>query len=31
MNGAWLTGQTTVEFMKDEHPAEYEKRFGRKA
>jgi len=31
MNWAWLTGQTTVEFMKDEHPAEYEKRFGRKS
>jgi hypothetical protein len=31
MNWAWLTGQTTVEYMKDEHPAEYERRFGKKA
>jgi len=30
MNWAWLTGQVTVEFMKDEHPAEYDRRFGRK-
>jgi cytochrome b subunit of formate dehydrogenase len=28
MNWAWLTGQTSVEFMKDEHPAEYEREFG---
>jgi cytochrome b subunit of formate dehydrogenase/nitrate/TMAO reductase-like tetraheme cytochrome c subunit len=30
MNWAWLTGQVTVEFMKDEHPAEYDRRFGKK-
>jgi cytochrome b subunit of formate dehydrogenase len=30
MNWAWLTGQTTVEFMKEEHPAEYDRVFGRK-
>ncbi|HSB19221.1 MAG TPA: cytochrome c3 family protein [Anaeromyxobacteraceae bacterium] len=30
MNWAWLTGQTTVEFMKDEHPAEYERVYGKK-
>ena len=30
MNWAWLTGQTTVEYMKDEHPAEYERLFGKK-
>ncbi|HET7754558.1 MAG TPA: cytochrome b/b6 domain-containing protein, partial [Anaeromyxobacteraceae bacterium] len=28
MNWAWLTGQTSVEFMKDEHPVEYEREFG---
>jgi cytochrome b subunit of formate dehydrogenase/nitrate/TMAO reductase-like tetraheme cytochrome c subunit len=30
MNWAWLTGQVTVEFMKDEHPAEYDRTFGKK-
>ena len=25
MNWTWLTGETTLEFMKDEHPLEYEK------
>jgi cytochrome b subunit of formate dehydrogenase len=30
MNWAWLTGQTTVEYMKDEHPAEYDRVFGKK-
>jgi cytochrome b subunit of formate dehydrogenase len=30
MNWAWLTGQTTVEFMKDEHPAEYDRVFRKK-
>jgi len=30
MNWAWITGQTTLEFMKDEHPAEYDKTFGKK-
>ncbi|MBI5070050.1 MAG: cytochrome b/b6 domain-containing protein [Deltaproteobacteria bacterium] len=30
MNWAWITGQTSVEFMKDEHPAEYEKTIGKK-
>ena len=28
MNWAWLTGQTSLEYMKDEHPAEYEREFG---
>jgi cytochrome b subunit of formate dehydrogenase len=28
MNWAWLNGQTTLEYMKDEHPAEYERTFG---
>jgi cytochrome b subunit of formate dehydrogenase len=30
MNWAWLNGQTTLEYMKDEHPAEYERMFGPK-
>jgi cytochrome b subunit of formate dehydrogenase len=30
MNWVWLTGQTTVEFMKDEHPAEYDRLFRKK-
>jgi cytochrome b subunit of formate dehydrogenase len=30
MNWAWLTGQTTVEFMKEEHPAEYDRLFRKK-
>jgi hypothetical protein len=30
MNWAWLNGRTTVEFMKDEHPLEYEKVFKKK-
>ena len=31
MNWAWITGQSpTVEFMKDEHPAEYDKTIGKK-
>jgi cytochrome b subunit of formate dehydrogenase len=30
MNWAWLNGRTTVEYMKDEHPLEYEKAFGKK-
>jgi cytochrome b subunit of formate dehydrogenase len=30
MNWAWLNGRTTIEFMKDEHPLEYEKTFGKK-
>jgi hypothetical protein len=30
MNWAWLTGQITVESMKDEHPAEYDRMFGKK-
>jgi cytochrome b subunit of formate dehydrogenase len=30
MNWAWLNGQTTLEYMKDEHPAEYERVFGDK-
>ena len=28
MNWAWLNGQTTLEYMKDEHAAEYERMFG---
>ena len=28
MNWAWLNGQTTLEYMKDEHPAEYDRVFG---
>jgi cytochrome b subunit of formate dehydrogenase len=28
MNWTWLTGQTTLEYMKEEHPAEYERVFG---
>ena len=28
MNWAWLNGQTTLEYMKDEHAAEYERTFG---
>ena len=28
MNWAWLNGQTTLEYMKDEHAAEYERVFG---
>jgi cytochrome b subunit of formate dehydrogenase len=27
MNWTWLTGQTTLEYMKDEHPAEFERVF----
>jgi cytochrome b subunit of formate dehydrogenase len=30
MNWAWITGQTTVEFMKDEHPAEYDRVYRKK-
>jgi cytochrome b subunit of formate dehydrogenase len=30
MNWAWLNGQTTIEYMKDEHPLEYEKVFRKK-
>jgi cytochrome b subunit of formate dehydrogenase len=30
MNWAWLNGQTTLEYMKDEHPAEYDRVFGPK-
>jgi cytochrome b subunit of formate dehydrogenase/nitrate/TMAO reductase-like tetraheme cytochrome c subunit len=30
MNWAWLNGRTTIEYMKDEHPAEYEKVFKKK-
>ena len=30
MNWAWLNGQTTLEYMKEEHAAEYEKTFGDK-
>ena len=30
MNWAWLNGQTTLEYMKEEHPAEYERQFGPK-
>jgi cytochrome b subunit of formate dehydrogenase len=29
MNWAWLNGQTTLEYMKEEHPAEFEKMFGK--
>ena len=28
MNWAWLNGQTTLEYMKEEHPAEYDRKFG---
>jgi cytochrome b subunit of formate dehydrogenase len=28
MNWAWLNGETTLEYMKDEHPAEFERQFG---
>ena len=28
MNWAWLNGQTTLEYMKEEHGAEYERTFG---
>ena len=28
MNWAWLNGQTTLEYMKDEHEAEYDRVFG---
>ncbi len=28
MNWAWLNGQTTLEYMKDEHGAEYDRTFG---
>ncbi|GEJ58667.1 cytochrome b/b6 domain-containing protein [Anaeromyxobacter diazotrophicus] len=28
MNWAWLNGQTTLEYMKDEHAAEYDRVFG---
>jgi cytochrome b subunit of formate dehydrogenase len=31
MNWAWLNGQTTIEYMKDEHPLEYEKVFKKKS
>jgi cytochrome b subunit of formate dehydrogenase len=31
MNWAWLNGQTTLEYMKDEHPAEFEREFGEKS
>jgi cytochrome b subunit of formate dehydrogenase len=27
MNWAWLNGQTTLEYMKDEHPTEFERQF----
>jgi cytochrome b subunit of formate dehydrogenase len=30
MNWAWLNGRTTIEYMKDEHPLEYEKTFKKK-
>ncbi len=30
MNWAWITGQVTVEFMKEEHPAEYDRVFRKK-
>jgi cytochrome b subunit of formate dehydrogenase len=30
MNWAWLNGRTTIEYMKDEHPLEYEKVFKKK-
>jgi hypothetical protein len=29
MNWTWLTGQTTLEHMKEEHAAEYERTFGK--
>jgi cytochrome b subunit of formate dehydrogenase len=29
MNWTWLTGQTTLEYMKEEHGAEYERKFGK--
>ncbi len=29
MNWTWLTGQTTLEYMKEEHAEEYERTFGR--
>ena len=28
MNWTWLTGRTSLEFMKEEHPEEYQRRFG---
>jgi cytochrome b subunit of formate dehydrogenase/nitrate/TMAO reductase-like tetraheme cytochrome c subunit len=30
MNWAWLNGRTTIEYMKDEHPLEFEKTFKKK-